>query len=142
MITGHGETSVDRVVLVSWPLSFLVAFTVLGVLGAGYQLRFLTPILPASAILAGYFVEIQLKAHKSLVSILMPVAIVMLLCYSALHCLYYGILFSPLYADMDESIVGVILNLLRTAYYSPRDKEEMQNIFRYLAHFGLNRNVH
>jgi hypothetical protein len=132
---------IDNFILVVWPLAFIVALTLLGVFGAGYQLRFLTPVLPASSVLAGYCMDGYLNNRDSLFSVAVPVGIVLLLCYSAIHCLYYGVLFAPLYAEFDETLVGVLLSLLTAPYYAPQDRLEMQNIFKFLAHFGLSRKI-
>lgn len=40
------------VLLSTWPLGFLLMLTTLGVLGAGYQARFILPIIPATSILS------------------------------------------------------------------------------------------
>eukprot|EP01036_Dinobryon_divergens_P034784 gene34784-44988_t len=92
-----------------WPLSFLVGLTLLGVMGAGFQSRFLLPLLPATAILA------------------------------VLHSCVYGMMFAPLFGDLDLNIVGMMDSMYENPLKSPSSEETWQQILQYLRHFGLER---
>jgi hypothetical protein len=131
------STTMNVLILSVWPLAFLVALTLLGFSGAGYQLRFLAPTLPALSVIAGQCISTYSVRGSSLV----PVVAAVLTGYSAMHCLYYGVMFSPMYADLDGSVASVVFSLLTSPSYAPQDQYEMQNIFKYLAYHGLNRKV-
>ena len=128
----------DVLVLSSWPLSYLLGLTLVGCLGGGFQLRFLTPILPACAVLSAAVV-VRFTSQPKTVHI--PAICSLLLSWSALHCLYFGVLFAPLFADLDFSVFGILADILSSQYYHPTSKEEMISTFKFMAHFGLKRNI-
>ena len=122
-------------VLCLWPVVILVGMTVLGSVGAGFQTRFLLPILPATAILAG--VPMALSSQNS-ISLLLGL---FFLCYMCLHTLYYGVLFSPLFADLDHSLLDILKIILSHPYYKPPDKDSFIGILNFVRHFGLDRQI-
>jgi hypothetical protein len=63
----------------------------------------------------------------------------LLLSYGAIHCLYYGVLFSPLFADLDHSLVDIIISTLQNSYYAPPSRESFELTLKFMKHFGLNR---
>jgi hypothetical protein len=62
-----------------------------------------------------------------------------LVAYSSLHCLYYGVLFAPLYADLDHSVLDIMDGILRSDYHPPATRDSYEMMMRYMAHFGLTR---
>jgi hypothetical protein len=123
--------SVRRLALLSvWPLAFLGGLTLIGVLGGGYQTRFVLPVLPATAILAGVAIQKGGSQITPLVSLL--------LCYSALHVMYYGVLFTPLVADFNESIFEIMALIVTSVENVNSDREFMMKMLKYMKHFGLN----
>ena len=144
-----------------WPLGFLVGHTLLGCCGGTYQTRFLLPILPATAVLAAAYVcragsartsgkigKESLPADGKFVlggdavsaaDTSRSATCAMLLCYGSLHTLFYGVLYGPMFADLDFSVVGVIAGVLRSTYYAPPDRETFEIILRFMEHFGLAR---
>lgn len=120
-------------VLVTWPLSFLVGLTAVGIAGGGFQTRFLLPILPATSVLSGYCI---LRAVES--KNLLPLTIhLFLLAYGAFHTLYYGILYPPLYADLDYSVHDVLQGILASEYVPPANWDSLMLTRNYMKHFGL-----
>jgi hypothetical protein len=120
-------------VLVTWPLSFLAGLTAVGIAGGGFQTRFLLPILPATSVLSGYCI---LRAVES--KNLLPLTIhFFLLAYGAFHTLYYGILYPPLYADLDYSVHDVIQGILVSEYVPPENWDSLMLTRNYMKHFGL-----
>lgn len=106
-----------------WPAGFVGGLTLIGSLGGGFQIRFIVPILPATAALA----SIALAAVDSM---LHPVAAV-LLAYSGMHSLFYSVLYAPLFADMHASIFDIIRTILETPYEAPASD------IKFMKHFGL-----
>ena len=72
----------------------------LGRLGAGFQTRFLLPVLPATSVLASILINYTNSNSNS--QSLKELLVFVLLSYSAMHMLYYGIMFPPLFADLDN----------------------------------------
>lgn len=132
-------------VLSLWPLSFLVGLTLLGSLGSGFQSRFLLPMLPVTCLLSVYFVQwAQQQATADKGDLIMrclsnALAVVMQLyvVHSVLNVLYYGIMFAPLYADLDVSVVDIVCGILSSAYHAPVSRESFQEMMMFVKHFGL-----
>ena len=132
-----------------WPLSFLVGLTLLGVMGAGFQSRFLLPLLPATAILGSVTVYVLhsyclLKRSTTNSFFHMIVATSaslfdLLLLVAVLHSCVYGMMFAPLFGDLDLNIVGMMDSMYENPLKSPSSEETWQQILQYLRHFGLER---
>lgn len=117
-------------VLLLWPLGFLVGLTILGVLGAGFQTRFLAPILPATSILGSYCaINGQHTMFIGLFSLL--------LAYSAIHFFVYGILLAPLLADLDYSVWNIIYTIIISPYHSPETTDKFVDVLKFLKHYGI-----
>ena len=132
-----------------WPLSFLVGLTLLGSAGAGFQARFLLPILPATAILSsatvyvlqGYCMLIA-KPMDSIFSVIVASSVSLfdvLLFIAVIHLCVYGMMFAPLFGDLDLSIIDMISAMHKNPLSSPSSQESWQKILQYLRHFGLDR---
>ena len=141
-----------------WPLGFLFGHSLLGCLGGTFQTRFLLPALPATAVLAAAFV-CRAGSHRtsgrvekgtpnkfvlgcdsaSAADTSRSAVCAMLLCYGSLHTLFYGVLYGPMFADLDFSVVGVVGGVLRSTYFAPPDRETFEVILRFMEHFGLAR---
>ena len=148
--------------LLVWPAAFLGGLTLVGVLGGGFQGRFMLPIIPASSILAAYCVH--RSSHRSHASAFSPIGtntvtssagrgagvgtagvgaaavqvlLAVTLAYGALHCLYYGVLFSNMYADLDVSMLKALSKLLSAPYSPMGSQQSMQEMFKFLGHFGV-----
>ena len=120
-------------VLGLWPLAYLGGLTFIGYMGAGYQNRFLAPILPATAILAGLAIERAGPSGGALAALLVA--------YAAMHFLYYGLMFSPLYADLDDCVFDILAQILTTPYSAPPTQESFTATISYMRHFGLAKKV-
>jgi len=118
------------------PLSFLFGLTCLGIAGGGYQTRFLLPIFPATSILSGYCVMTSI-CEGNVFSLVVQV---LLIVYGAMHTLYYGILYPPLFADIDYSLVDIINGILANAYVPPNSKDSFLFVIEHMKHYGLYRN--
>lgn len=126
----HGpHVDVVVAVLLSWPLAFLGGLTFIGALGGGFQIRFILPILPATAILTGIAVVNAGPTVSPFVSLLC--------CVSAMHVLYYSVLYSPLFADMDNSVLEIVAKILNTTLDTNGSKESMYRMFQVMQHYGF-----
>jgi hypothetical protein len=120
------EANLNRVALASfalWPLGFVGGLTLIGGIGGGFQIRFIVPILPATSVLASIAVVSSNDIFQPLVALL--------LVYGGMHCLFYSILYSPMFADMHASIFDVIRIILESPYEVPNGD------IKFMKHFGL-----
>lgn len=117
------EQQMAVAVLALWPMGFLAGLTLIGSLGGGFQLRFLAPMLPASSALAGA----ALAAADPMV---LPLG-ALLLVYGGMHCLFYSVLYAPLFADMPATVFDIIKTILESPYEAP-----VADV-KFMKHFGL-----
>jgi hypothetical protein len=143
-----------------WPIGFLLGHTMLGCCGGTFQTRFILPILPATSVLAASYVARTGKGRLSgkiektstvtsnfvlggdtaaAANTTRSAVCAMLLCYGAMHTLFYGVLYGPMFADLDFSVVGIVAGILRTTYYAPPDRDTFEIILKFMEHFGLAR---
>jgi hypothetical protein len=116
--------------LAIWPLSFLLGLTLIGLLGGGYQIRFILPILPATSILTAICITSSGMRVVPLVNLL--------LCYASFHLLYYSILYPPLIADFDVTIFEILeMIVTSTLDLDSQSKDSLLSIYKYMKHFGL-----
>ena len=147
------------IVLGSWAFAFIVPLTVLGSLGAGFQTRFILPAVPALSILACYFVlSPYLKSlavlryglvnntHSNatrffnITNVLLRVSVVaLLLGYSAMHTIYYSVLYPTFFADLDYSIIEIIVSIVDSAFVVPPDQKSFELFLKMMKHYGLNK---
>jgi hypothetical protein len=164
-------------VWMSWPCSFLIAFTLIGMSGGGYQTRFILPIIPATCVLAARFIHTCTSSSSlsssssssstttitsnSSVNITessaantnsnnnsgndtskagVYIIVTISLAYSAIHCFYYGVMFSNLYADLDISLLLLLKKLLIAPYHPMTSKSAMDDMLKFIAHFGIHLN--
>lgn len=148
------------IVLGSWAFAFLVPLTVLGRLGAGFQTRFILPAVPPLAILACYFVVspylkslailryslVNNSTHTNdnrffnLTNVLLRVSVVaLLLGYSAMHTIYYSILYPTLFADLEYSIIEIIVSILDNVLVAFQDQKSFELFLKLMKHYGLNK---
>jgi hypothetical protein len=128
--TNQSQVDVVAVaVLLSWPFAFLGGLTLIGVLGGGFQIRFILPILPATAILAGIAIVNAGPNMSPFVSLLC--------CVSAMHVFYYSVLYSPLFADMDHSAFEIVATILSVTLDDNGSKESMYKMYQVMRHYGL-----
>eukprot|EP00605_Chrysophyceae_sp_TOSAG23-4_P000995 GSChrysophyteH1.ASY1.ANO1.1096.1 assembled CDS len=125
--------------LLIWPLSFLVGCTLVGVAGGGYQSRFILPIIPATSILAARIIHraSSLRAGYNALSAATHVLVSLALAYCAMHCLYYGMMFPNLYADLDKSVVSILYSTLGSFYHPISTPESMNDMLKFLGHYGV-----
>ena len=102
--TNNSNVTFDRfsasvLVLSIWPLTFLIGLSILGRLGAGYQTRFILPILPATSVLASILINYTISNTSS--QSIKDTLVLVLVSYSAMHLIYYGIMFPPFFADLE-----------------------------------------
>jgi hypothetical protein len=65
--------------------------------------------------------------------------VIMYMIYSSSITLYYTVLYAPLYADVDTSIIDVLIMILSKPYYHPSSKEVFKETLQFMHHFGLDR---
>jgi hypothetical protein len=94
--------------------AFLAGLTVLGMLGGGFQTRFLLPISPIVAVIVAIFMEVILNKHHSLPSLMIENLIFLTIIYSAIHGWYYGVQYPTRYADISGSGLDILGNILGT----------------------------
>lgn len=128
--------------LAAWPVSFLAALTLIGSLGSGFQSRFLSPMLPGSTLLVAVLLDAvsqrgnsnsSMRVLASCCGAVTTTASV----YSALHVFYNAVLYAPLFADLDVSVVDVVASVLHSVYAAPESRESFQATLRFMAHYGL-----
>ena len=144
-----------------WPAGFLLGHTLLGCAGGTFQTRFILPALPATAVLAAAYVagaagggRVSGTIDKSgtvtsrfvlggdaaaAAGTTRSAVCALLLAYASLHTLFYGVLYAPMFADLDFSAVGIVAGILRSTYHAPPDRETFETILRFMEHFGLTR---
>jgi hypothetical protein len=118
-----------------WPLSFITAFSALGILGAGFQTRFILPMVPCCCCLTAVSIS-KLTARVGSTAVIVPSV---LLAYASIHSFYYGVLFAPLFADLDFNVWDIIWDLLDALYYPPRDQNTFKECVQWVRHYGVNR---
>jgi hypothetical protein len=125
--------------LLMWPLAFIAGCTLVGALGGGYQSRFILPIIPATSILAARCIHraSSIRPGHSASAAAVHVLVGLSLAYSLIHCLFYGIMFTNLYADFEHSIFSIIRKLLAAPYHPMTSKESMADMLKFLSHFGV-----
>ena len=109
--------------------------TCLGMAGGGYQTRFLLPILPATSILTG-FCTVKSLLDRNILGLTI---LLLLVFYGAMHTLYYSVLYPPLFADMDYSLVDIVDGILANEYVPPSNKDSFVYAIEYMKHYGLYR---
>ena len=129
-----------------WPLSFLVGLTLLGAMGAGFQSRFLLPLLPATAVLGSVTVYVLysycllLRPTDSILHMIVTSSISLfdvLLFVAVIHSCVYGMMFAPLFGDLDMNIVDMIDSMHENPLRILSSQDTWQQILQYLRHFGL-----
>ena len=126
-------------ILSVWPLAFLGGFTYIGWLGAGYQTRFILPIIPATSILISVALVRNITRRDFIASPSsgMICMLSLLLCYSMCYVMYYGILFTPFYADLEVSLIDVLVTILEQPYAPMHDSHAMRKALMMMKHYGL-----
>lgn len=136
----------EILVLASLPFSYLVLLTGIGVMGGGYQSRFLLPILPITAILSAMSVQwIQQSSHRidSSSSSLFQLLFLLAIAVSAALFLFYVSLFSIYYAEVESSLDQIFQTILESPYpFSPggggrETSITFKEIGQLLRHFGV-----
>jgi hypothetical protein len=61
---------------------------------------------------------------------------VLLLAVSAMHCLFYGVLFAPLFADAEADVFDWLDSSLKHAYHPLSSPSTAEEAFAWLKHFG------
>jgi hypothetical protein len=122
------------------PLSFLFFLTILGLLGGGYQTRFILPILPFSCFVTSLVMELLYSTKASnwclCVSVL-ECFFLLSFVYSTALTFYYGTLFAISYADLEYSLIDIVFQILS----SPFQAGMVNNDFYHLiGHYGIIRN--
>jgi hypothetical protein len=122
-----------RVAVVTlWPMSFIIGHTIIGLCGAGYQIRLILPAIPAAALLSGI-------AISNLSEISYPVVCI-LVGYSCCHFLFYAVMFAPMYADLKYSIFDFVSIIISTPYDAALVQQHFNSVLEFLKHFGLRLN--
>lgn len=131
-------------VLFVWAMGVLVGHSLLGVLGAGFQTRFLMPMLPATSMLTALALTSRFPPAANTTwascvqSIINPI-VALLVIYGALHAVYYGVLFAPLYGDLEHSVVHWLITIMKTPSKDPGSREIFTVILQYIKHYGIDR---
>lgn len=126
-----------------WPVGFLVGLTLLGSAGSGFQSRFLMPMLPGSAILTTlcvhwvHLTSSTVSYKDRFMSTACRVVVGVFMMYSVMHVFYYGVLYAPLFADLDVSLVNILCSMLQNVYFAPASREEFRATLKFMAHYGM-----
>jgi hypothetical protein len=130
------DNSLQHLIILLWPAGYIGGLTFIGLIGGGFQTRFLLPILPALAILTA----VQLASSRnSSIQPSISTAAPVLVGIGAMHTMYYGVLFYPLFCDFDYSVFEIIENILMSPQFIPENEESLSTILKYIKHFGVNR---
>lgn len=140
------------------PLSFLLGNNLLGLAGAGYQLRFLLPMTPVSCLLSSLFVElIQPRSPNDNMSktnsffVFLDVLMQLALVYTAITGWYYAVQCPTRHADLSPTggLLDMLFQILSTPLsfvdgitgtttVSPEHVQNMQKVWQQtLRHHGL-----
>jgi hypothetical protein len=131
-----------------WSGSFLFALSMLGCLGAGFQLRFMAPMLPGTALLVSLsminpsnLVEQESRMsrlhHTLLLGTMSNMLFTLGLIVSAFHGFYYGLLYPPLYADLQFSLFDILKSIVTNPYEPIHSQEVSSKVIKFMKHFGL-----
>ena len=123
---------VDCWALVVWPLAFILGHVVVGVCGGGYQTRFILPIIPATSIIAALGLEV-LPEYQATASALVAIG--------AMHLLFYGVMFYPLFCDFEFNVFDIIQIIVDSTQYIPESQKEFAGVFKYMEHHGLRKRL-
>ena len=116
--------------LAIWPLAFLVGHMLVGIFGGGYQTRFILPIIPATSMITALAQEI-VPGYESTTHCLVAIG--------AMHVLFYGVMFYPLFCEFEFSVFDIVQTILDSPQYAPESQKELSSVFKYLQHYGLHR---
>lgn len=130
-------------ILLVYPLAYVVSLTLLGSAGAGYQSRFILSTVPASCTLGAIAITQGISACRSThsgqsnySSIIICVS-ALLTIISIMHCFFYGVLYAPLFADLDISMWRVMTKILQSPYRPPASQSSMEETAGFARHFGV-----
>ena len=116
--------------LTFWILGVLGGHTFIGVIGGGYQSRFLLPMIPPCCILTA------LAWNSKREELIIP--FVLCICYGVMGSLFYGVMFSPLFADFENSIFGIIFNvILRSPVHPLSSQFTATEVASFMKHYGV-----
>jgi Na+/H+ antiporter NhaD/arsenite permease-like protein len=121
------RTMAEFVVFASLPIGFIGLVTFLGLLGGGYQNRFILPALPFTSLLSA--IAFQYLTNISEGKITFP----LLLGYSAMLFFYYCNLYSIYYADLEYSLIDILLQIISHPYQTNNISHDF---IQMLQHFG------
>mgnify|MGYP003385937873 CR=1 FL=1 len=120
---------ITMLTLISWAV--LLGHTLLGFLGGGSQTRFIALVTPAASMLIGHCLA---KSNGGGFT----VAVTLLVAMMSMYTLYYGILYAPLFSDLDYSIFGVMYDtILQYPYHSIQSPECGKDLTQFMSHYGL-----
>lgn len=142
-----GSLLTNLAVFSSWSWAYLAGLTLVGIAGGGYQTRFLLPALPCSSIFASLAID-QLSAfsHRSASSTGSTIACMVqvletlllgALGYSAILAVYYGVLYPPLFSDLEYGLGDILRTILSSPLSSPSSRDVSHEIADFIHHFGL-----
>ena len=137
------------ILLTLWSVSVLVGHNVLGVLGAGYQTRFIAPLVTPCCVLAATAVATPVvsrqpptKSGGATVVIVQESRFALmgalLLAYSTMGTLFYGVLFAPIFADFDFSIGEIIFGIITAnPAHNLANADRLKDVIDFMKHYGL-----
>jgi len=118
-------------------MGFLGGLTLLGALGAGFQIRFLLPMVPFCSILTAIALDMMSKSDDVIVQVAEMVVWITIV-YGALMSFYYGILYPTAFADIEHSLATIIGGILRSPYNTAEQSKDVSiQVLGALKHFGL-----
>lgn len=118
-------------ILALWPVAFIVANMILAGAGAGTQMRFILPALPGAALLASVCIQ-QNRTNSVFIAVCAA-----LLSIAAIHTLFYGVVFSTLFADISDDIFSIVDAILTFPVAVPSSPSVAQEITNFLKHHGV-----
>ena len=113
------------------PVAYITGLTLLGSLGAGYQMRFLLPMIPIVSIVLAH----ELCSCSSPNALFSPLLLLSMI--NICHCCYYGILCAPMHADIYISIFEIIAKIIQSPYYAPATREAYEVMQLHNKHYGF-----
>lgn len=59
--------------------------------------------------------------------------------YGTCNAFYYGVLYAPLFAELDVSSIDIIQTVLEHTSHQPASRQSFEDTLRFMLHYGLNR---
>jgi hypothetical protein len=139
-------------------LGYFGGLNLIGILGGGYQMRFLLPALPMTVILAAIAIEFMMTSQHSMLiymlqkqhcfswlqtigwfmnMIMINVWFYLLMFSMAILGFYYGGQYASFYADIDTSLIEIVGSILQSPYRAFTSRDVMTTALEAMKHCGF-----